>query len=194
MTTEPEHEEAEPSSPWRTLSRREVYDNPWITVREDAVVRPDGREGVYGVVDLKSIALAAVPLFANGDTVLVGQYRYTLNAYSWEIPAGGGDPTGDPLAEARRELREETGLHAERWTPLGGVHTSNCVTSEFGLLWLFEQLSEHDAEPEGTEELRPWRLPFHEALAMALDGRLTDAMTVVGLCRAKASLDRRHQD
>lgn len=183
----------DPDSPWRTLSRTEVYDNPWITVREDAVVRPDGNEGIYGVVDMKRVALGAVPLFTDGDTLLVGQYRYALDAYSWEIPEGGGDPDVEPLTEIRRELREETGLDARQWTELGGLHPSNCVTSERGLLWLAEGLGEHDPDPDGSEELRSWRLPFDEAVAMALDGRLTDSMTVVGLCRARALIDRRQQ-
>lgn len=191
MTADTDHARPDPGSPWRTLSRTEVYDNPWITVREDAVVRPDGNQGIYGVVDMKRVALGAVPLFSNGDTLLVGQYRYALDTYSWEIPEGGGDPAVGLLAEIRRELREESGLAAEHWTELGTLHTSNCVTSEQGRLWLAEELSEHEAEPEVTEELRTWRLPFGEAVAMALDGRLTDSMTVAGLCRAQALLDRR---
>lgn len=191
MRADTDHACPDPGSPWQTLSRTEVYDNPWITVREDAVVRPDGNHGIYGVVDMKRVALGAVPLFPNGDTLLVGQYRYALDAYSWEIPEGGGDPAVGLLAEIRRELREEAGLAAERWTELGLLHTSNCVTSEQGRLWLAEGLSEHEADPEATEELRTWRLPFEDAVTMALDGRLTDSMTVAGLCRAQALLDRR---
>jgi 8-oxo-dGTP pyrophosphatase MutT (NUDIX family) len=177
-----------PTSPWRKTRTTQVYDNPWIRVREDAVVRPDGLPGIYGVVEFKHVALGIVPLFANGDTLLVGQFRYTLDAYSWEIPAGGGDPARPAAAESARELREETGLVAARWTSLGAIHTSNSVTDESALLFLAEDLTEHPPVPEGTEQLRLWRLPFSEALVRALDGRLTDALTVAGLCRTQRHL------
>jgi 8-oxo-dGDP phosphatase len=177
--------------PWRRTGSREVYANPWIRVREDAVVRPDGKPGIYGVVELRNLALGCVPLFADGTTVLVGQHRYTLGAYSWEIPEGGGDPTVDPLVEIQRELREETGLVARSWTPLGRVHTSNCVTDELGLLWLAEDLVEGADDPDDTEVLRTWRLPLAEAVDMAADGRLTDSLTVAGLLRAARLLEQR---
>jgi 8-oxo-dGDP phosphatase len=175
--------------PWRRTSSRVVYTNPWIRVREDRVVRPDGQAGIYGVVELRNLALGCVPLFADGTTVLVGQHRYTLGAYSWEIPEGGGDPQRDPLAEIRRELKEETGLSAATWTPLGRVHTSNSVTDELGLLWLAEGLTEGAQEPDGTEVLQTWRLPLAEAVEMAADGRLTDSLTVAGLLRAADTFD-----
>jgi 8-oxo-dGDP phosphatase len=177
--------------PWRRTASREVYANPWIRVRGDEVVRPDGRPGIYGVVELRNLALGCVPLFADGTTVLVGQHRYAVGEYSWEIPEGGGDRARDPLAEIQRELREETGLLAGTWTPLGRVHTSNCVTDELGLLWLAEDLVAGQSDPDGTEVLRTWRLPLDDAVTMALDGRLTDSLTVAGLLRATAHLRRR---
>ena len=177
--------------PWRRTDSREVYTNPWIRVREDQVIRPDGNPGIYGVVELRSVALGCVPLFADGTTVLVGQHRYTLGAYSWEIPEGGGDPGIDPLVEIQRELEEETGLVAGSWTPLGQVHTSNSVTDEVGLLWLAEELVKGTEKPDGTEVLRTWRLPLDDAVDMAADGRLTDALTVAGLLRAARLLEQR---
>ena len=171
-------------NPWRTTASRVVYANPWITVREDDVVRPDGRDGIYGVVAMRNLALGVVPVFDDGDTVLVGQHRYTLDAYSWEVPEGGGDPRREPLAEAARELAEETGLSAGRWTPLGVVHTSNSVTDEVSRLYLARDLTAGPPRPEGTERLQRWRLPLAQAVEMALDGRLTDSLTVVGLLRA----------
>ena len=179
--------------PWRRTGSREVYANPWIRVREDEVVRPDGKPGIYGVVELRHLALGCVPLFADGTTVLVGQHRYTLGAYSWEIPEGGGDPALDPLAEIQRELAEETGLVASSWTPLGRVHTSNCVTDELGLLWLAEDLVEGPQDPDDTEVLRTWRLPLAEAVELAADGRLTDSLTVAGLLRTARLLDQRRR-
>lgn len=175
-------------NPWRTTGSRVVYANAWISVREDAVIRPDGRDGVYGVVHMRNLALGVVPLFDDGTTVLVGQHRYTLDAYSWEIPEGGGDPDRDPIEEAARELREETGLVAGRWTPLGTLHTSNSVTDEVSLLYLARDLEAGPAQPDGTERLQRWRLPLSQAAAMALDGRLSDSLTVAGLLRAAALL------
>lgn len=180
-----------PSDPWTRTGSREVYANPWISVREDEVVRPDGQPGIYGVVELRNLALGCVALFADRTTVLVGQHRYTLGEYSWEIPEGGGDPQREPLDEIARELAEETGLLAQRWTPLGRVHTSNCITDELGLLWLAEDLSEGPDDPDATEVLRTWRLPFDEAVAMAIEGRITDAMSITGLLRAAHLLDQR---
>lgn len=172
-------------SPLRTTASREIYANPWIRVREDAVVRPDGSSGIYGVVSFATIALGAVPLHADGTTVLVGQHRYPLDAYSWEIPEGGGDPGRPAQEEMARELREETGLVGGVWTDLGGIHTSNSVTDEVGRLFLVENLVEGEPEPDPTEVLQRWRLPLAEAAALAASGVLTDALTVVGLLRAE---------
>ncbi|MGI8575750.1 MAG: NUDIX domain-containing protein [Egibacteraceae bacterium] len=171
-------------NPWLTRASRVTYDNAWIRVREDAVVRPDGAPGIYGVVEFKNRALGVVPVFDDGATVLVGQHRYPHDAWSWEIPSGGGRFDHPAEEEIRRELREETGLSAHTWTPLGQLHTSNSVTDEVGELWLAEHLVQEEADPEPTEELSLWRLPLSEAVRMALEGELIDGVTVVGLCRA----------
>ena len=172
------------SNPWRRLSSRPIYANPWIKVREDQVIRPDGNPGIYGVVEFQSWAIGVVPLTEDGDTFLVGQYRYTLDLYSWEIPEGGGAKTETPLAGAQRELREETGLVASTWTYLGEAHLSNSATDEVGCVFLAEGLTLGEAEPDGTEDLRLWRLPFAEAVRMALTGEISDALAVIGLLRA----------
>lgn len=177
--------------PWLTRSTREVYANPWIRVREDQVTRPDGAPGIYGVVEFRSTALGVVPVFPDATTLLVGQHRYTLGEWSWEIPEGGGALDREPEEEIARELHEETGLTARRWTALGPVTTSNSVTDERGLLWLAEDLVEGAGDPEPTEVLVPWRLPLADAVAMALGGHITDAMSVVGLLRADAVLRAR---
>lgn len=174
----------EQRGPWQRLSSRPIYANPWIAVREDEVIRPDGNPGIYGVVEFQSWAIGVVPLAENGDTFLVGQYRYTLGCYSWEIPEGGGARTETPLAAAQRELREETGISAARWTYLGEAHLSNSATDEVGCVFLAEDLTLGEAEPDGTEELRLWRLPFADAVQMALTGEISDALAVVGLLRA----------
>jgi 8-oxo-dGTP pyrophosphatase MutT (NUDIX family) len=171
-------------NPWRRLSSRSIYTNPWIHVREDQVIRPDGNPGIYGVVELQNWAIGIVPLTDDGDTFLVGQYRYTLDVYSWEIPEGGGPKSETPLAAARRELREETGIAAERWAYLGEAHLSNSVSDEVGCVFLAEGLTFGAAEPDGTEDLRIRRLPFAEAVEMALSGEISDALAIIGLLRA----------
>lgn len=185
---------APPCSPWNVTASRHVYDNAWIRVREDQLLLPDGREGVYGVVHFHNLALGAVPLLPDGSTVLVGQHRHAHDgAWSWELPEGGGDPARDPRLEMARELREETGLHGGRWTSLGELHTSYSVTDERGHLWLVEDPEEGPHDPDPTEVLRTWRLPFADAVAMARDGGLVDSLTVVGLLRAAHVLAARDQ-
>lgn len=167
-------------NPWRRLTRRVVYSNPWITVEEDEVVRPDGLPGIYGVVRFPGRAVGVVAFDDEDRVVLVGQYRYTLDRYSWEIPEGGsGDD--EPLDAARRELAEETGLRADDWRELARVHLSNSVTDEEAILYVAQGLTPGEAAPEGTERLDIRWLPFDEALAMVEDGTMTDAMTVVAL-------------
>ena len=178
-------------NPWQTTESAVVYANPWIQVREDAVVRPDGSPGVYGVVAFRTVALGAVVLYADGTTVLVCQHRYTLDAWSWEIPEGGGDPQRPVEEELARELQEETGLVAGRLTPLGEVHTSNSVTDERGVLFLAEELTEGPSRPEPTEQLVLWRLPLEHAVEMAADGRITDSLSVAALLRTERLLRER---
>jgi 8-oxo-dGTP pyrophosphatase MutT (NUDIX family) len=175
--------------PWRRLARRVAYENPWLTIWHDDVVRPDGGTGIYGVVHVRNVAAGVVALDADGRVVLVGQHRYTLDAWSWEIPEGGVPAGEDPLDGARRELREETGIVAARWRELGRTHLSNSVTDEEAVLYLATDLRQEEPEPEATEELTIRWVTFDEALAMALDGRITDAMTILALQRL--ALERR---
>ncbi len=178
----------ETHNPWQTLSSALKYQNPWISVREDQVLNPRGGAGIYGVVTMKNKALGIIPVDAEGNTWLVGQYRYPLNEYSWEIPMGGGPVELDILESAQRELKEETGLLARRWTRLARLHTSNSVTDEEGFVFLAEDLEQTDSEPEETEDLRLWKLPLAEAVQMALNDRITDAISVAGLLKAERVL------
>jgi 8-oxo-dGTP pyrophosphatase MutT (NUDIX family) len=175
-------------SHWQTVGSREVYVNPWIRVREDHVLRPDGKPGIYGVVEFQNYALGIIPVADNGDTWLVGQWRYPLGLYSWEIPEGGGALSVPLLESARRELAEETGLTAAQWTDLGSFHLSNSVTNEAGQIFLAQDLTIGQAKPEGDEVLAIRRLPFQEALDMAMDGRITDGVSIIGLARAAHAL------
>jgi len=170
----------EERSPWQTLGSREVYDNPWIRVREDAVVRPDGERGIYGVVHYKNLAVGV--LAVEGEFVyLVGQYRYPLEKYSWEIPEGGCPEGEDPLDAARRELEEETGLRADRWEKMGEADLSNSVSDEHALWYLASGLTQGRHNPDGTEQLQVRRVPFGRALEMALRGEITDALSLLAL-------------
>ncbi|MBD2768218.1 NUDIX hydrolase [Hymenobacter sp. BT664] len=178
-------------NPWQTLSTEVKYHNPWISVREDQVLNPRGGRGIYGVVSMKNKALGIVPVDAEGNTWLVGQYRYPLKEYSWEIPMGGGLIEHDILESAQRELKEETGLTATRWTRIARLHTSNSVTDEEGFVFLAEGLSQGDVEPEETEDLRIWKLPLAEAVRMAMDDRITDGISVAGLLKAEKVLAAR---
>jgi len=171
-------------NPWHTRGSREVYVNPWIRVREDHVIRADGRDGIYGVVEFQNHALGVVPVMDNGDTFLIGQWRYPLGLYSWEIPEGGGPLHISLLESAQRELAEETGLTAATWTNLGPFHLSNSVTDEAGQIFLAQDLTLGESAPEGDEVLALRRLPLLEAYAMAMDSRITDGVSVIGLARA----------
>ena len=181
----------ETHNPWHTLSSEIKYHNPWISVREDQVQNPGGGRGVYGVVTMKNKALGIVPVDAEGNTWLVGQYRYPLNEYSWEIPMGGGLVELDILESAQRELKEETGLTAARWTRIARLHTSNSVTDEEGFVYLAEDLTQGELEPEETEDLRLWKLPLAEAIRMVMDDRITDGISVAGLLKAEKVLAAR---
>jgi 8-oxo-dGTP pyrophosphatase MutT (NUDIX family) len=178
-------------NPWQTVSSEEKYHNPWIRVREDQVLNPQGGAGIYGVVSMKNKAIGIVPLDNEGNTWLVGQYRYTLNEYCWEIPMGGGPVELDVLESAQRELREETGLLAARWTHLARLHTSNSVTDEEGFVFLAEGLTQGDSEPEETEDLRLWKLPLAQAIELVMSDRITDAISVAGLLKAEKVLAAR---
>jgi 8-oxo-dGTP pyrophosphatase MutT (NUDIX family) len=170
----------EASSPWRTISSKQVYDNPWIAVREDQVIRPDGEPGLYGVVHFKNVAVGVLPI-EEDHIYLVGQYRYPLDLYSWEIPEGGCPEGEEPLRAAQRELREETGLEARHWRRLGEAYLSNSVADEYAMWFLATGLVPGERSPEGTEALSVRRLPLHEALAMALSGQITDALSLVAI-------------
>ena len=174
--------------PWRRRSRRVAYDNAWITVYHDEVVRPDGEPGIYGVVSFRSRAVGVVALDGDDRVLLVGQHRYTLDAYSWEIPEG-GVPFDEPSAEgARRELAEETGYHGGTWRELLRVATSNSITDETGSVFVATGLLPGEPDPDGTEELATRWVPLAEAIAMIDGGEITDAISQAGLLRV--ALDR----
>ncbi len=171
---------------WKKLSSQTMYDNPWMTVYEDEVINPGGGRNDYGWVHFKNRAIAIVPIDDDSNTWLVGQQRFTLDAYSWELPMGGGPLDESPLAAAQRELKEETGLTAERWTELMFLHTSNSITDEEGYVFLAEGLTQGETDFEETEDLAVRKLPLAEAVELVNSGEITDAITIAALLRAHA--------
>ncbi|MCU0354073.1 MAG: NUDIX hydrolase [Cytophagales bacterium] len=174
----------EQHNPWQTLSTEHKYDNPWIRVQENQVLNPGGGKGIYGVVHFKNKATGVVPVDEEGYTWLVGQYRYPLNEYSWEIPEGGAPLGTDPLAAAKRELKEETGLEADQWTLISRIHTSNSVCDEEGFVFLAQGLRHGESQPEETEALAVRRLPLREAVDMVMRNQITDGISIAGLLKA----------
>ncbi len=177
-------------NPWKTNSVKQVYDNAWIQVTHCEVINPKGGEGIYGVVHFKNLAMGIVPLDADLNTWLVGQYRYTMNEYTWEIPEGGALLGSSPLEAAKRELIEETGIRAARWTKILDLQVSNSVTNERGMAFLAQELAFGEAEPEDTEELKIKKLPFDEVYQMVIDGRITDSLSVAAIFKVKHLLDQ----
>lgn len=172
-------------SPWKTKTKETVYDNAWISVLHHEVITPNGDDGVYGTVHFKNHAIGIIPLTENNETYLVGQYRFPLEQYSWEIPMGGGLLGIPYLDSAKRELKEETGIEAKDWQELLKIHTSNSVCDESGTIYIAKNLTYGLAEPESTEDLKIKKLPFEEAFQMVMNGEITDSLSVAGILKAK---------
>lgn len=175
-------------NPWQITGEKQVYDNPWIGLTEYQVINPSGGSGIYGKVHFKNTAVGVLVLDEALHTYLVGQYRFTLDAYSWEIPEGGAPMGTDPLEGGKRELLEETGLVAARWEPLLQMHLSNSVSDEWAVVYLARELRQEQPEPEETEQLVIRKLPFAEALEMVEKGQITDSMSVAAIYKVQLLL------
>jgi 8-oxo-dGTP pyrophosphatase MutT (NUDIX family) len=172
-----------PDSPWRTLGNREVYRNPWLAVTEYDVIRPDGERGIYGVVD-PGANVIIVALEDDELVWLIREFSYPLQRARWMLPAGRAEPGEDLLAAARRELAEEVGLRAARWTPLGAWALSGGISTQISHAYLAQTLEHGAATPEATERLEPRRLPLRQAYAECVAGAFSDAATVLAIWRA----------
>ncbi|MEX2513736.1 MAG: NUDIX hydrolase [Cyclobacteriaceae bacterium] len=177
-------------NPWTKLKEKSVYDNAWIKVEEHQVLNPNGNPGIYGKVSFKNKAVGIIPLDDKGNTWIVGQYRYTLDEYSWEIPMGGGAMDEEILVSAKRELKEETGLTASKWTHIMKIHTSNSVTDEEGHVFLAENLMEGETDFEDTEDLKTLKIPFQEVWNMVMTGKITDAISIAGILKAAVIIQK----
>lgn len=174
----PEHDR---SNPWTTIGSRPIYENAWIAVREDQVLRPDGKPGIYGVVHFKHTAVGVLPVEDDGGVWLVGQYRYPLGCYSWEVPEGGGYEGESPEETARRELREETGMEAGRLELIAVSHLSNSVSDEISYIYRASALQAGPSRPDGNERIEVRLVPWREAWSMLESGEITDSMSVIAL-------------
>lgn len=172
--------------PWTVREERVAFDNPWITIVDHDVTHPDGSPGKYGVVRFKNRAIGVLPVDDHGNVWLVGQHRFPLDAYSWELPEGGGKLADDPLAAAKRELAEETGLTAREWLPLASFDLSNSVTDEEAVCFLASGLSQGASAPEPSEALEIRKASFAEAFEQVLKGEIRDSLTVIMMLAAHA--------
>jgi 8-oxo-dGTP pyrophosphatase MutT (NUDIX family) len=175
-------------NPWTILAEKPMYENPWMKVIEYDVINPSGNKGIYGKVHFKNIGVGVLPLDDQLNTYLVGQFRFTLNQYSWEIPEGGCPQGEDPAETARRELQEETGLKASEITHLFDMHLTNSIADEFGKCYLARGLEQFEAEPEETEKIEVWKLPFEEAYRMVENGQITDSLSMAAIYKVKIML------
>jgi 8-oxo-dGTP pyrophosphatase MutT (NUDIX family) len=178
----------EAKNPWQIISEKNIYDNPWISVTEFDVINPNGGNGIYGKVHFKNVAVGILTLDQELNTHLVGQYRFPLDSFSWEIPEGGGSNDESILDSAKRELLEETGLMAREWTQIQMMHLSNSVTDEVAILFLARNLEQHAARPEETEKLLVKKIPFEHAYQMVESGAITDSMSVAAIQKVKLML------
>ncbi len=178
----------EETNPWQTINTTIPYDNPWIQVQHSQVINPSGKPGIYGVVHFKNTAIGIIPLDENKNTWIVGQYRYALNQYSWEIPEGGGSIGTNTLDSAKRELQEECGLIAHKWEKLMEMHLSNSATNEHAIVYVATNLEYTESNPEDTEELMIKKIPFEELYQMVMQGKITDGITVAAVLKLKLIL------
>lgn len=174
----------EDGNPWKVVASSVPFRNDWFRVDKHDVVRPDGNVGEYTVVRFRRMAVGVLPLEPDGTVHLVGQWRFPLARYSWEMPEGGAEPGEAPLACAVRELEEESGLRATHWTPILEMDLSNSLTDEVGMIYLATGLQAVEKRPEATEVLRHHCAPFLDVLSRVIDGRIRDGLTVAAVLRA----------
>jgi ADP-ribose pyrophosphatase len=177
MTTE--------QNPWKTLDKTLTYESPWISVEHHNVLNPAGKPGTYSVVHFKKLAIGVIPLDAENYTWIVGQYRYPLDVYTWEITEGGGDRDLDPVESAKRELLEECGIIAGEYTLIQQLQLSNSASDEVAYLFVARNLTFTDAQPEENEQLSIRKVHFDELYRMVEKGEITDSLSVAAVLKVK---------
>ena len=169
------------NNPWKVIDKEKIYENNWIELNHFNVINPKGGDGVYGKVSFKNIAIGIIPIDEDNNTWLVGQYRFPINKYSWEIPEGGCPLNTDPLTAAKRELLEETGLVAEEWKPILTMYLSNSVCDEFAIIFIAKNLTQENPQPEETEQLTIKKIKLEDAFKMVNTNEITDAVSIAAL-------------
>ena len=177
-------------NPWITQSSEMVYESPWISVTKHDVLNPAKKPATYSVVHFKGLAIGVLALDNELNTWLVGQWRYPVNEYSWEIPEGGGALDIEPIESAKRELKEETGIIAKNYTEIMRMHLSNSATDELAIIYVATGLTFENAEPEESEVLQLKKIPLNEAYQWVMDGKITDAITVASILKTKILLEK----
>lgn len=175
------------NSPWQKLSSKIVYQNPWIKIREDKVIRPDGKKGIYGYVDTTD-CVGIVAINGNDEIYLIKQWRYVGKMNTIELPWGGCEHGENPLHAAKRELLEETGLVAKKWSSLGYFVLYPSLSTEKSYLYLAKDLKLLKSQPEGSEKLLVFKLPFKKAYQWAIKRKINDSFSTAAILRAKEYL------
>jgi ADP-ribose pyrophosphatase len=175
-------------NPWITHKSEKVYDSPWISLTKHDVTNPNGHPGTYSVIHFQNLAIGVIVLDEQMNTWLVGQWRYPLDKYTWEIPEGGGKIGIDPLISAQRELLEETGITAKKWTPILEMHLSNSASDEHCFIYLAQDLTFGESMPEEDEALEVVKIPFNEFYQRVESGEITDSLTVAAALKIKIML------
>jgi 8-oxo-dGTP pyrophosphatase MutT (NUDIX family) len=176
-------------NPWITNTSEKVYESPWIKVTKHDVLNPAGKPATYSTVHFKGLAIGVLPLDNELNTWLVGQWRYPVNEYSWEIPEGGGALNVEPVESAKRELKEETGIVAKNYKEIMRMHLSNSATDELAIVYVATGLTFENSEPEESEVLQIKKIPFKEAYNWVMEGKITDAITVAAILKTKILMD-----
>lgn len=177
-------------NPWITKMSQDIYESAWIKVVKHEVLNPAGNPGIYSVVNFKNLAIGILPIDNEGFTWLVGQWRYPIEQYCWEIPEGGGPLNTDPLESAKRELKEETGIIAGNFKEIMRLHLSNSATNELAIVYLAKDLHFENAEPEESELLQVKKIHLNEAFDWVMAGKITDAITVAAILKTKIMLEK----
>ncbi len=178
-------------NPWVTKKTEDVYESAWIKVTKSDVINPAGNPAIYSVVHFKNLAIGILVIDKDYNIWLVGQYRYAINEYSWEIPEGGGQLDVNPVDSASRELKEEAGIVAKKYSEFMRLHLSNSATDELALVYLAIGLSFEEAEPEESEVLQIKKLHLNEAFNWVMQGKITDAISVAAILKAKWLFDNK---
>jgi ADP-ribose pyrophosphatase len=177
--------ELEYNNPWTTITSEQIYESPWIAVTKHDVLTPHGTPGTYSTVHFKNLAIGILPLDKDYNTWIVGQYRYPIQKYSWEIPEGGGHLDVEPIESAKRELQEETGIIANKWTKIQEMYLSNSVSDEHCTLFIAQDLVFGESHPDDEEELEMRKIHFDELYKMVELGEITDSLTITAVLKTK---------